>query len=259
MNKNLLITLLLIPACLLPAGAVAQTSQVPPKPPKLQSPPKRGAWVITYKNDKPKQSPAPPARSGDGMMVNPAAFAPAAEVKSRQYTVDGKLAKSVTLYSDGKTITGYIIDMIGVRERTDDPKDLVLDHLSSPYLAGADFRTHFPGLEWVRPENYKGVVEIGEVRYHYFAEGPAPSAPPSTTSVFSAPDFSSLPGAGGREAWITEDGFPRQTRDGSVTATYAFKPADAIGTIDVPESFRAAVQAFLDSLSPKDPAYSKTK
>jgi len=259
MNKNLLITLLLIPACLLPAGAVAQTSQVPPKPPKLQSPPRRGAWVITYKNDKPKQSPSPPARSGDGIMVNAAAFAPAAEVKSRQYTVDGKLAKSVTLYSDGKTIIGYIIDMIGVRESTDDPKDLVLEHLSSPYLAGADFRTHFSGLEWVRPENYKGVFEIGEVRCHYFAQGPTSSALPSTTSVFSVPDFSSHSGAGGREAWITEDGFPLQTRDGSITATYTFKPADAIGTIDVSERYRAAVQAFLDSLSPKDPAYSKPK
>ncbi|MCX6846133.1 MAG: hypothetical protein NTU84_06165 [Verrucomicrobia bacterium] len=256
MNKSLLIGLLLVPLCLLPASAFAQNSPVQSTAPKLRKPPTRGAWVITYKSDKPKEAPTPSTGSEGGVMVNTAASASADEVKSRHYTVDGKLAKCVTHYSKGKTITGYIMNMIGIRERPDDPKDLVLDHLSSPYLVGSDFRTHFVGLEWVRPENYKGVVVIGEVRCHYFAEGPPPKALPSTTSIFSATDFSSLPGTGNREAWVTEDGLPRQTKEGAVTATYTFKSPDAVGTIDVPDKFRAVLQAYLDSLSPKDPAYS---
>jgi hypothetical protein len=240
-------------AVLLVLPAAAQT---PPAPPALRPPPERGAWTISYKNDKPKQSAAPPARSGDAFMVNPAAFAPAAEVKSRQYTINGKLAKSLTLFSDGKTLTVYIVGMFGIRERAEDPKDLVLDHLSSPFFAGSDFRTHFPGLEWVRPEKYKGVVKLGDLRCHYFAEGAPPAQPLSNMSVFSVPNRSNLSGTGGREAWFTEDGFPRQTKEGSLTATYTFKSADDVGPIDVPERFIAEARRYIESLSPKEPGYS---
>ena len=256
MNKSLCIVLLLSAALLPAATALAQTGAPAPNPPKLRPPPARSAWAISYKSDKPQDRPAAPTTSGDGMMVKEATFVAPAEVTRRQYTIDGKLGKSVTRYSDGKTITGYIIDMIGIRERTDDPDDLVLDQLSSPYFASHDFRTHFPGLQWVRPEYYKGVAEIENVPYHYFAEGPPSTAATATKSEFDAPNLSDFSGGQGREAWITAEGFPRQTKEGHVTATYTFKPADEIDPIKVPEKFLAVVRALFDSLSRKDPAYS---
>ena len=257
MIRSINIVLLFGAALLATADVLAQVNVVASNPPKLRPPPTRGAWVISYKSDKPEKASAPSMESGNGMMVSAAAFAPSEEVTSRQYTVDGKLAKSVTRYSGGKTVTGYIIDMVGVRERADDPDDLVLDQLSSSYFAGSDFRTHFPGLEWVRPEHYKGVVELEKVRYHYFAEGsPPPAAASSVKSIFDRPDLSDFSGGAGREALLTDEGWPRQTKEGGVIATYTFKSADAIEPISVPEKFHAVVQAFFDSLSPKDPAYS---
>jgi len=256
MNKSLFILLLLSAALLPAAPSLAQKSTSAPNAPKLRPPPARSAWVVTYKSDKPKERPAAPSQSGDGIMVGEAAFVASAEVTRRQYTIDGKLAKSVTRYSDGKTITGYIIDMFGIRERTDDPDDLVLDDLASPYFAASDFRTHFPGLQWVRPEYYKGVVEIENVPYHYFAEGLAPAAATAPGSEFDPPDFFNSAGAQGREAWITGNGLPHQSREGQITATYTFKPADEIEPIKVPEKFLAVARAFFDSLSRKDPAYS---
>jgi hypothetical protein len=101
------------------------------------------------------------------------------------------------------------------------------------------------------------VVELEKVRYYYFAEGsPPPAAASSVKSTFDKPGLSDFSGGAVREAWLTDEGWPRQTKEGGVIATYTFKSADAIEPITVPEKFHALVQAFLDALSRKDPAYS---
>jgi hypothetical protein len=224
--------------------ALPAAAQTPPAPPALRPPPERGAWTVSYKSVKPARQPD--RASPDDVMVD--ASAATAEVKRRDFTVNGQIAKCVTHYTDGKTVTAYVFGLLGVMENPGDPKDLVVSDFSSPWMAGGDFRTRYPGLEWVRPQHYKGTAMLGKVLCHYFAEGKAPPpAPGKDQDIMPDPEDFAI---GGREAWLTADGRPLQSKDASATSTYSFKPADADAAIEVPERFKNKARRYIKALSP---------
>jgi len=244
MNRSLLTALLLAAACLAPAGGAAQTGQ----PPTLQRPPERGAWTVRYENEKEPAKPKP-AASTDDVMADPAAAAP--EIRKVEYTTNGKVGRRVTYYSDRTTITAFILDSIGVEQNPASPKQIVVSDSAGMSFAGGDFRRRYPGLEWVKPQFYRGVVTLDEIPCHHFAEGEPPPAPPPDADDVMVVDPSETRSRG-REAWIAGDGRPLAAKDGNVTTTFTFKAADEVPDIEVPERFRAKVLRYLESLSPQN-------
>jgi hypothetical protein len=244
MNRRLFTALPLAAACLLPAEAAAQTGP----PPALKPPPERGAWTVRYKTEKEKEKPKPAAATDD-VMVDVSAAAP--EIRKVEYVTNGKVARRVTYYSDRTTITAFILDSLGVEENPANPKQLVIGDFNSPWMAGGDFLRRYPGLEWVKPQFYRGVVKLDEIPCHHFVEGEARPAPPSDADDVMPVDPSEMR-LGGREAWITADGRPLATKHGNVSTTFTFKPADEVPVIEIPERFRAKVQRYLEALAPKN-------
>lgn len=245
MSKGLPITLTFVLACLPLAGALAQS-----KPPALKPPPERGAWTVQYKNEKKPEKPKPPAANND-VMVDPSTSASAREIQKIEFATNGKVARSVTYYSDRTAITAFVLDSIGVEENPANPKDIVISDFTSPWMAGGDFLRRYPGLEWVKAQFYRGVVKLDEIPCHYFVEGEAAPAPPKAADHVMPVDPSEMR-VGGREAWITADGRPLAAKNGNVTTTYTFKPADEVPVIEIPERFGAKVQRYMEGLAPKN-------
>jgi hypothetical protein len=244
MNRRLFTALPLAAACLLPAEAAAQTGP----PPALKPPPERAAWTVRYKTEKEKEKPKPAAATDD-VMVDISSAAP--EIRKVEYATNGKVGRRVTYFSDRTTITAFVLDSIGVHENPADPKDIVISDFSSPWMAGGDFLRRYPGLEWVKPQFYRGVVKLDEIPCHHFVEGEAPPASPSGADDVMPVDPSAL-SVGGREAWITGDGRPLAAKNGNVTTTFTFKPADEVPVIEIPERFRAKAQRYFESFAPKN-------
>lgn len=242
MNRILVIALLL-----LPAAVSAQTTPPASSPPALRPPPNPGVWTIHYKVEKAQQKNESEAES-DTVGGDPVSRTP--KIKQIEFAINGKIARSIATYTDGTTRTAFVFDSIGVQENPADPKDLVINDLSSPWMAGGDFLRRYPGLEWIKPKFYRGVVKLGETDCHYFAED-APPPPPPTSG--DAQDLM-IPSAdlflGNRQAWISNDGHPLATKIGTETATYTYLPANEVPVIQIPEAFRAKATEFLNSLAP---------
>ncbi len=226
--------------------------------PTLASPPARSAWVVKYKYDSPAQKKAP-ATFVNGMS---APMATLSQVKSREFTINDKIARSVTRYDDGKTVTAYILGGIGVRENPLETTDLIVDQLSSALMAQSDFRRSYPGLEWVLPSHYKGIVEYKGNPCHYFQKVPTPS-PADKIAKQESEDINSIMSSdramsdptlfsqGEGEAWIAADGRPVAAKVGAVTSTFTHAATEAVETITPPERFVAKAQAYFDSLNPR--------
>ena len=248
MSKSNLIAQLMVPACLLAAGAFAQTNPPASNPPEVKRPPARGAWTITYQNEKEKEISKPPTEA-EGGMVNLASVAP--KIKKCDYTSNGNIGRCVTVFSNGTTVTAFVLGSIGVLENPSNPKDLVVSDFTSPWMAGGDFLRSYTGIEWVRPQFYRGVVKLGDTLCHLFVEDPPPPPPaPSTNAAGAMADPSILIRVGGRKAWIADDGRPLATKIGTVTATYSHKSADAVPDIQIPDQIRAKARAYLNSMAP---------
>lgn len=244
MNKSLLIALLLLPVV-----SSAQTSQPAPQPPALRPPANPSAWTVQYKSEadkKPKQT----ADAEDGAAIESAETAPATpKIKKVEFVINGKIGRSIATYSDGTTRTAFVFGSLGVEENPSDPKDLVINDFSSPQMVGGDFMRRYPGLEWVKPKFYRGVVEFGDTQCHHFAEEvPAQSSPSSREGEMTILPSEML--VGNREAWIAKNGRPLATRQGTETASYTYLPTNEVPVINIPDRFRAKATAFVNSLAP---------
>jgi len=246
---------------------VSAGSAMSQQAPAIAAPAPQSAWVVSYKSDKqPEKKAAADPTSG---MV--ASSGNSWELKSREYTLNGKVARSVTRYTDGKTVTAFALSGIGVQENPTDTTDLIVDNFSSPWMVQGDFRRSYPGLAWILPAYYKGIVDYKGTLCHYFAEDVAPPAPTVNADVAVAAkvdikpnlDMSKNSGManptkmskGGGEAWIAvADMRPVATKTGELTATFSHTPTDSVETITVPERFLAKAQAYLDSLNPEAPS-----
>lgn len=232
----------------LPAGAQEA------KPPALQPPPTPGGWTVRYKDQAPKSRPQSAELGTGGEMVTEAA--PVATIERADYTVDGNMGKCVLHYSDGGKAMAIVVNGISVQQNPFNPDDLVISNFSTFGASGTDFTREYPGLAWILPEFYKGIVELGEMTCHYFAEGEAPPQPKrSADDVMLGPDDVTTP-LGGREAWLDAAGRPVQTKEGTVIATYKFHPASQVGPIEIPAKFKAKFLAYMEGLRPKEAAFS---
>lgn len=240
MNPLAICLLALVGIVIISHPSVAQQ----PSSPVLPPPPPRAAWEISYKNEQ-SRKPAPQSQSA---LIVPSQTT--AEIKSCDYTLDGELGKSVTRYNDGKSVTVYTMGSVGVGENPQDPKDLVITDFSSPWMAQGEFRKRYPGLDWVRPGIYKGVVEYRGAPCHYFVEGNAPQEASVAAPVEALVNPQAIHEQG-RQAWFGMDGRPVAYMDRSSTATFTFKPEDSVPSIEVPERFFSVAQRYLDSLTPQ--------
>jgi hypothetical protein len=216
-----------------------------PSPPTLPPPPSRAAWEVSYKKNAP---PRKPSKKDQAELVPQNV---PAEIKSRDYTVNGELGRAVTRYSDGKSVTMYAIDQLVAFENPQDTNDIVIASFSALWIAQEEFRKQYPGLDWVVPSLYKGKVEINGTSYHYFAEEEAaPAAPAPGAATSETPTAPQPISPTGRQAWFGMDGRPASYKDRIGTATFTFKSADEIPSIEVPQRFRAVIQRYMDSLAP---------
>jgi len=243
-SKCLRAVLFLVPTLLIPAGSAGQTN----KPPELKPPPERAAWTVRYKDEKEAQKPA---EASDDMLADPAGDAP--QIRKIEYAINGKVGRRVTYYSNRTTKTAFVLDSLGVQEHSQDPKYLVINDLTLPWMAREDFRRRYPGLEWVKPQFYRGVVTLDEISCHHFVEPPPPQPPPPSEGAENEMLVSDVEiWTGGRMAWIGLDGRPLAAKEGTITSTFVFKPADEVPVIEIPERFRAKVLRYLESLSPQN-------
>lgn len=235
--------------------------------PAIPAPAPQSAWVVSYKSDKKpdQKATADPASGLVAVVTTPW------EMESQKFTLNGKFARSVTRYTDGKTVTAYALGGIGVQENAMETTDLVVSNFSSPWMAQDDFRRSYPGLAWILPAHYKGIVDYKGTLCHYFAEDVAPPIPPVKADENLAltdkekADLYMKQGSTmlnptkmfkeGGEAWIAvADMRPVATKTGELTATFSHTPTDSVETITVPERFLAKAQAYLDSLNPEAPS-----
>jgi len=216
-------------------SANAQTAPAPQLPP----PPSHGEWVINYKRETARN---PDPKSEDGLL-DPSQVT--GRIEKRDYTVNGELGRCITHYSDGKTVAMYIVGRIGVEENPQDPTDLILDNFSFPLMDAEEFLKHYPGLEWVRPELYKGTVSFHDIPCHFFAEEASPLPEISATPLLNPPSDPAC----GRQAWFGMDGRPLAYKDRDLTATFTFKAPDAVSSILLPERFRAKFQRYFEASS----------
>lgn len=223
--------------------------------PTLASPPTKGSWTITYKDktekDKTEKKPKPLAASES---MNVLESQTSAKVTKQVFSVDGERAKCVTHYSDGKTVSAIIFGSLGIIENPDDPGDLYVENYSVDYFSGGNFRNRFIGLEWVRPESYKGTVELDDVICHYFKETGNSAASLGGTRSVTAPQNAYI--NGGREAWLLGNGLPVQVKDRGILQKYTFRPPGEVAAIDVPPRFLEKARRYLASMNPKEEAYS---
>lgn len=242
MNKNLLFALLV-----LPIGAPAQTSSPTSRPPALQPPANPSAWTVQYQDEKDESSNQRREPGAEAEARSAASTIP--KITKIEFAIKGKVARSIATYSDGTTRTSFVFDSIGVQENPGDPTDIIINDFSSPWMTGGDFLRRYPGLEWVRPKFYRGVVQLGEVACHHFAED-APAAPAPASDDDAMMPLPSEMLVGNREAWISMDGRPLATKQGTEIATYTYRPTGQVPTIEIPERFRAKATAFMNSLAP---------
>jgi len=247
--KNL--ALVLAVPCLV-SISLAQTA------PKLASPLPRSAWVVEYKYDSPTSKNVP-TTVAKGMEVP--AQAPA-QVKSREFTLNDNVARSITRYTDGKTVTAYMLNGICVRENPLETTDLILEELSAGWMVQSNFRRSYLGVDWVTPANYKGIVEYKGAPCHYFqkvstSSGSEPAQKNGSENMNiimnsgRAMNEPSLFDQREGEIWIAADGRPVTAKVGNVTSTFTHVRAEAVETITVPARFVAKVQAYAESLNPK--------
>lgn len=215
-------------------------------------PGKAAHWSIRVRTEKPEEekgeSPGGEgAEEGGGIAVDGGADAEKPKVTRSEYLVTGNTGRAVTKGDDEKRVEIYMF-----RHQNDTllftwskSARRVVPYLLDQYVGPEmRFSRRYPGIDWVRPSDYRGVVEFGGRKCHYYSMAPNVPDPKVRAARADALAYDPRLATATREAWFDLDtGLPVSFRDGDSKGSYRHYDAPA-EALELPEAYAAALRYY---------------
>jgi len=234
MNRLLALSLLVLSAHFSPAQDVLP----PPKSPVLARLPEFSSWTVTYRYREEAKSNASPTPTPK---PNPYLFFERKQSVSVIRT--GKVWSESTDWDSGTQTQLWIWNNLraGIIPGT---KKLAMIPFSNDSESFDYRRMDFEGLDWIKPENYRGPAKWkGQPVYFFEESSPAPSPAGKPLEIPT--------GKWGSVRWAVvspETRLPLLSYDGEAEREYRYKPAP-VGMQVPPDNF----QKLFDKMTPKAP------
>jgi hypothetical protein len=237
-------------------GALAQDSSSP----RVPTPGTEAHWTIryTYPDTPPAGGAGAAEESSDPMLE--------LRAQASDYVVTGNIARHELTLQNGTKQTIYIVEHYKLTFDAELKKVLItdLDRVDSE-LPEQLFQRQFPGLEWLKPEFYNGVVNAFGQQCLYFLYRPPEVVPESETPSDDVAKLSDQAAQRlsrslrSQEAWISLDtGLPIAYRNNGIVGRYAFQ-AKPSSKVVLPSEYVAALKARLGKGRPPGQAVSLSR